>query len=445
MRRSQFFSASALGLGALLCVAAPLTAAQAATTTANVASDLPVGIRTGTAKVTSSANDGEAETRNRNTTSVLFADEAGRPLFTQAAGAECVGACLEKWRPAIAPPKAVPTKDWTLVGLPSGGSQWAFQGRLAYTAADGEGVDAPLVMPEWNQTPFRAPATPSLEVRDGGENGMRLVRVTPKSWIKTPYSIGVAEYRVAPGQVLAVGITAANTLGKPLYVFSGTPEQAQALPRAFTPLEASGLSEPIGDFTINERADATRQWAYRGGALYSCACDVSTGDLNGEGLAPGMAAAVVLRYPKPSQVAIKKDNLSIGRMVDARTGMTLYYRDRALEQYVPDHMRPPNGTMDPGIGASLGLKHCSQSCEKEWRPYLAPANAEPQGYWSIYDRPDGKRQWAYKNSAIYTHANERPGSLDGNEQYLIQFEDGYGNEALPTEFGMGLMWRALVP
>ena len=103
------------------------------------------------------------------------------------------------------------------------------------------------------------------------------------------------------------------------------------------------------------------------------------------------------------------------------------------------------GTQDAKVGAMLGLAHCDTKCEKEWRPLYASKSAQAQGYWTIYDRPDGKRQWAYKNYAIYTHVPEAPGTLDGNEKYLVQFEDGSGVEALPREFGLGLNWRALVP
>jgi len=437
-------SASAFGLMVLLALAAAPTGAAAASRTSVMknASDVPVGIRVGTARVM--ARPGDVETRNSNPVTVIFADNAGRPLYTLTEGAVCANACLEQWRPAIAPKDAVAMNYWTLAELPSGERQWVFNGRPAYTAAEGKRLDMHIDLPEWNQTPFRASGTPSLEIREAGDE-MRLMRLTPKDWIKTPFSIGIVEYRVAPGQMLAVGMTTANTLGQPLYRFSGTPEQEKALPRMFSPLYASGMSQTMGDFTIREREDATRQWAYQGSPLYTCNCDVSTGDLNGEGAAPGISPALVLRYPMPAQVAIKKDALAIGRMVEARTGMTLYFRDRALEQYAPDHLRPPQGTMDPGIGAQLGMAHCDAKCEREWRPLFAPADAQAHGYWSIYERPDGKRQWAYKNSAIYTHATEAPGSLDGNEQYLIQFEDGYGNEALPMEFGMGLMWRAVVP
>jgi predicted lipoprotein with Yx(FWY)xxD motif len=96
------------------------------------------------------------------------------------------------------------------------------------------------------------------------------------------------------------------------------------------------------------------------------------------------------------------------------------------------------------VGATLGLKHCDAKCEKEWQPLLAPPHAQPHGYWSIYVRPDGKRQWAYREAALFTHVTDPPGTLYGNETYDIRYDDGFGNSA-PEEFGMGLLWRALVP
>lgn len=402
-----------------------------------------MGVRIGMVNVVGFGG-GDINARNRTAGTIVFADVSGHPFFFLGAGAQCAGACLEKWHPATAPANAVANKDWTLVSLSSGQKQWAFVGKPLYTAAAGKLIDTPFTTPDYEQLPFRDSGTPTLTLKDG-DDGMMALGVTPQSWIKTPYSIGIAEYRLAPGQLLTTGASNVNTLGQPLYTYSGTPEQAKALLKTFTPVSASGLSVPIGDFTISARADGTRQWAYRGSALYSCACDVSPGDVNGESVSPGIKAVVVMRYPTPAQVTIKKDVLAVGRMAEAGTGMTLYFRDRALEKYIPDNSRPPQGTMDPGIGASLGTKHCDAKCEKTWHPLLASANAQPAGYWSIYTRADGKHQWAYKNSAIYTHAAEKPGSLDGNEQYMIQFEDGYGNQALPKEYGMGLMWRAVTP
>ena len=100
----------------------------------------------------------------------------------------------------------------------------------------------------------RKPSVPTIRNGVGlsgqGEDGMMLVRVAPRSWTNMPFSIGVAEYRLAPGQVLAVGVAGNNPMGKPLYTFTGTPEQEKALPAMFKPQYAAGLSLPVGDFTV---------------------------------------------------------------------------------------------------------------------------------------------------------------------------------------------------
>ncbi len=373
---------------------------------------------------------------------VGLADSTGRPFYYLASGGQCAADCLTRWRPAIADPRATATGDFSLLSLDDGKRQWAFRGKALYVSASGPSLSDPLRLPDWNM--LDPPSTLGLQLTEG-EDGMKLTIVDPNLWTRAPFNIGVAEYRLAPGHLLALGVSGSNPMGRPLYLFSGAPQQEQALPAMFKPAPAPGLAVTIGDFTVRERADSSRQWAYRGAPLYTCDCDVSVGDVNGAGAAPGISPALLFRYFVPAEVTIVKDNLSVGRMVQAKTGKTLYFRDRLEDDYIPDHARPGLGTNDPKVGALLGLSHCSQRCEKEWLPLLASKDAQPQGFWSLYERPDGKRQWAYKNYAIYTHADEAPGSLDGNETYLVQFADGHGNDALPKEFGMGLNWRAVVP
>ena len=432
---------AALSAGAVLCLSSTAATAAAPATMARVESDLPAGIRIGLARPSAEPANSRNNGRARGGQGIALADATGRPLY--AATAECAAACLEKWQPAMAAAGAKATGHFTLVSNGAGERQWAYQGKALYTAVDGPNFSTPLVLPTWDA--LRPPQTLGLEIADRGENGMKLAVINTKTWIKTPFSIGSAEYRLAPGMVLAVGVAGNNPMGDPLYTFSGTPEQEKALPATFKPHYAAGISLPVGDFTIRTRTDGSLQWAYKGSALYTCDCDVSAGDLNGAGAAPGIAPAVAFKYYNPPEVLIKKDPLSVGRMIEAKTGKTLYFRDRLEDDYQPDHARPMLGTQDAKVGAMLGLAHCDAKCEKEYRPLYAPKDAQAQGYWTLYDRPDGKRQWAYKNYAIYTHVPEEPGTLDGNEKYLVQFEDGSGTEALPREFGLGLNWRALVP
>jgi predicted lipoprotein with Yx(FWY)xxD motif len=259
-----------------------------------------------------------------------------------------------------------------------------------------------------------------------------------------PHGISSFEYRMAPGLLLAVGVGVATPGGKALYAFVGTPAEESKLSSVFRPRYASALDRHVGEFTVRQRSDGTPQWAFRGAPLYTCDCDVEAGDVNGKGII-GIVPALLLRYPMPPEVGLRRHQIAGGHLVEAATNQTLYYRDRVQDHFNPDNRRPLEGPVDPGIGAILGTKHCDAQCEREWRPLLARQDALPLGFWSFYARADGTRQWAYKDTAVYTHVGEPPGTLYGNETYEIRYNDGLTNPRPPVEFGMGLLWRALVP
>jgi predicted lipoprotein with Yx(FWY)xxD motif len=436
---SKFCLMAASAAAAVGVLVSPLPAAAAAPIEmARIPSDLPAGIRVGLTRPVKTlvrAYRSVAQEGKEEKLTALYSSD-GRPFFTADSG--CDDACLKNWQPAVAPAGAKETGGFTILG-----GHWAFRGKPLYVAVNGPKISDPF--------PFTAGSERlgeqylnGLAVVDGAD-GMHLVRLVPQSWMDLPYSIGVAEYRLAPGQVLAAGAGPLNAMGKPLYMFRGTPEQEKALPAMFVPQPAAVMSMPLGDFTIAARDDGSRQWAYKGAALYTCACDTTVGALNGEGVVAGIAPAVIFAYSTPKDVVLKKDSLALGRLADAHTGKTLYFRDRMLDDYQPDRARNMNGTINAQIAAAMSTMHCDAVCEKEWKPFLAPKDAQVSGYWSVIDRPDGKHQWAYKNAALYTHVKEAPGSLDGNETYKIEFDDGHGGKAMPNAFGMGLIWRAAVP
>ena len=54
------------------------------------------------------------------------------------------------------------------------------------------------------------------------------------------------------------------------------------LPTDWRPVRAAALAVPLGDFSIIKRKqDGTRQWAYKGEALYIYAGDYAAGYVNG--------------------------------------------------------------------------------------------------------------------------------------------------------------------
>src|SRR5258706_434707 len=78
----------------------------------------------------------------------------------------------------------------------------------------------------------------------------------------------------------------------------------------------------------------------------------------------------------------------------------------------------------PALGRSFGTATCDANCATTWRPYPAPSDTVPSGFWEIATRPDGTRQWVYKGFALYTYAADKPGEINGNEIYdLAQVGD----------------------
>ncbi|WP_459615334.1 COG4315 family predicted lipoprotein [Bordetella sp. 2513F-2] len=83
-----------------------------------------------------------------------------------------------------------------------------------------------------------------------------------------------------------------------------------------------------------------------------------------------------------------------GVLVDAR-GMTLYTFDKDT--------------------AGSGKSACNDACAKAWPPLAAPADAKPQGDWSVVVRDDGSRQWAYRGQPVYLYASDaKPGDRQGD-------------------------------
>jgi predicted lipoprotein with Yx(FWY)xxD motif len=55
-----------------------------------------------------------------------------------------------------------------------------------------------------------------------------------------------------------------------------------------------------------------------------------------------------------------------------------------------------------------------KSCAQEWPPAFAPDDAKPDGSWTTITRPDGKKQWAYHEQAVYTSdLDHEPGDVNG--------------------------------
>ena len=310
-----------VGLGAMVssCALPPVGATKTSSTTEPSAADYPAGIRTGVVRM-SKDGSGAAPARatppeRREVTTVVFADTAGYPLSFSPTGADCTGACLKVWQPALAGPRSQPVGDWTLVNHGSGKLQWALRGKPLYVRVGDDVIDKPAEFPDYDPTdPW---FTIGIPLQSSASDGMQLALVEPQSWINMPFSMSVAEYRIAPGQVLVGGVTGNNPAGSPLYVFSGTAEQEKTLPagssrsmprasicRLVTSRSVNGPIAPgVG---VQRRCPVCWQLRYQYGLSQWQGC--------GSGNRAGHAGEL-LRTP---QVIIKKDSLAIGRIVHGK-------------------------------------------------------------------------------------------------------------------------------
>lgn len=93
----------------------------------------------------------------------------------------------------------------------------------------------------------------------------------------------------------------------------------------------------------------------------------------------------------------------LGRILVGDNGMTLYLWDKDAP----------------------GVSNCYDQCAVNWPPLTAAADATAEGDWSIVDRTDGSRVWAYKGMPLYfwvkdTKAGDTTGDGVGGTWHVIK-------------------------
>ena len=165
------------------------------------------------------------------------------------------------------------------------------------------------------------------------------------------------------------------------------------------PVIADKDAKKIGKWSIIERKDGIRQWAFDGYALYTSVLDEEPGDVNGGtfrrtgGDGPGVRKPVGPPPMVPPQFQVVP--LLSGRMLVTNDGHSVY----AYEKDGP------------------GKSNCVGSCARAWEPILAPAYAKDRGEFTVIEREPGIRQWAFRKQPLYTRvADEFPRSMSGSDE-----------------------------
>ena len=59
--------------------------------------------------------------------------------------------------------------------------------------------------------------------------------------------------------------------------------------------------------------------------------------------------------------------------------------------------------------------NCYDKCATAWPPLAAAADAAAEGEWTVVERTDGTKMWAYDGHPLYTYVDDKkPGDVTGD-------------------------------
>ncbi|MHB1206673.1 MAG: hypothetical protein ACYCZX_13975 [Rhodospirillaceae bacterium] len=395
---------------------------------------------------------------------LAFSDSKGLTLYTYdkdpLGKATCVDECAKIWIPAAVPAKAKPFGEWTVVSRTDGVKQWAYRGKALYHFI--KDVDPAST---WGNSPARFGArrkNGAGEYVGGGVRGSGVKDAAPDQPAQDGWKIALAypvgNFATPAGLVVkevpdAAALALVDYRNHTLYAFDGDAAKdakACASPCVWQPAAAAQLAEPAGDFSLIQRPDGIKQWAYKGKGLYSYVGDLAPGDANGIGVDKKWNVSAVSSFFMPVGVAIT-NTPGQGRILTTDNGMTIYKRDGHINQSGGGHSLRRGQPARPAVGRDIGAEaRCEVDCDK-WHPLKASADAQPQGFWTIYTRADGSRQWGYQGYALYTYdGDKKPGDMSGNDDYDFAFSTDAAPKTMidvgtPMDGAMALYWSIVVP
>jgi predicted lipoprotein with Yx(FWY)xxD motif len=178
------------------------------------------------------------------------------------------------------------------------------------------------------------------------------------------------------------------------------------------PALAGSDATPVGRWSVIERRDGRRQWAFDGSALYTSVRDQRPGDVLGGDSYRDDGDSPAVRDPvKPAPDVPPGFGVSTtlrGRLLHNARGFSVYAFD----------------------GDTLERSGCDAACERRFDPIQAPAAARRHGDWSVFVRENGARQWAFRGKPLYLFAEDvRVHSLAGSD--VPGWRNVYTQEAPP--------------
>ena len=185
--------------------------------------------------------------------------------------------CEMRWPPVVAPALALDVGDFSVVSRADGSRQWAYRGRPLYRYrgdllpgdAHGRAADARWGLAVLTEN-FRPPGV-AVTTLEGYGDALSLAGMTLYS--------GSAFQKYWGGRNLRDSFKNAWLRGKRL---GGDACADEACLKLWRPFHASPDARSTGFWEVIERGEGTRQWAYKGYALYTYADDEAPGQNRGQ-------------------------------------------------------------------------------------------------------------------------------------------------------------------
>lgn len=164
------------------------------------------------------------------------------------------------------------------------------------------------------------------------------------------------------------------------------------------PVLAAASAKPVGKWTIVDRPDGRKQWAYDKWSLYTSVLDKQAGDVLGGSamfIRSETGASRIPVGPKPNlPPQFKTHTTMTGRLVSLADGWSVYTFD----------------------GDSRNKSNCYDACLNGWAPILAADYARPLKDWTFIERAPGVKQWAFRGKPVYRHLTDsKTRSQDGSD------------------------------
>ncbi len=179
------------------------------------------------------------------------------------------------------------------------------------------------------------------------------------------------------------------------------------------PPAQAGDAKPAGPWTIIERPDGIRQWAYRSRPIYTSIKDdkpgvANAGAISGRG---GRTRGQAVFAPVIVPPEVRVETLGVSRILASSEGRTLYVSEKD----------------------AVGKSACDAKCATVWQPLAAPAAATAKGDWSIVVRSDRTKQWAFKGKPLYTYSeDDNAGEVRGEANPGWTVAMAYSKPKLPA-------------